>query len=44
MPHPGGRPKYIPTDADRATVRNMAAAGIPHETIASCLGKNGIDD
>jgi hypothetical protein len=44
MPHAGGRPKYAPTDADRATVRNMSAAGIPHETIASCLGKNGIDD
>ena len=42
MPHPGGRPKYVPTDADRATVRNMAAAGIPQHNICQCLGTEGI--
>jgi hypothetical protein len=40
--HPGGRPHYTPTDADRATVRNMAAAGIPQHNICQCLGKKGI--
>jgi hypothetical protein len=40
---PGGRPKYEPTEADRNTVRSMASQGVPHETIALCLGKKGID-
>ena len=38
----GGRPKYSPTEADRATVRNMAAAGIPQHNICQCLGTEGI--
>ncbi|MFZ3340575.1 MAG: hypothetical protein WA213_06805 [Terriglobales bacterium] len=40
---PSGRPKYQPTEADRNTVRSMASQGFPHETIALCLGKKGID-
>ena len=40
---PCGRPKYEPTEADRNTVRSMASQGVPHETIALCLGKRGID-
>lgn len=40
----GGRPKYEPTEADRATVRNMAAAGIPQHNIRQCIGKNGISE
>jgi len=40
---PGGRPKYEPTEADRNTVRSMASQGVPHETIALCLGEKGID-
>ena len=40
---PGGRPKYEPTEADRNTVRSMASQGFPHDTIAQCLGKKGID-
>jgi hypothetical protein len=42
--HPGGRPKYTPTEADRATVRNMAAAGIPQRNICQCLGSIGISE
>jgi hypothetical protein len=38
-----GKPKYIPTEADRNTVRSMAATGFTHEQIASCLGTSGID-
>jgi hypothetical protein len=37
-----GRPKYKPTQSDRDTVKAMSAAGIPHESIAKCLGTNGI--
>ncbi len=40
---PAGRPKYEPTEADRNTVRSMAASGFPHEQIARCLGSDGID-
>ena len=40
---PGGRPKYKPTEADRNTVRSMAATGFTQEQIASCLGTAGID-
>jgi hypothetical protein len=40
----GGKPQYKPTDADRATVEAMAAAGFRHEAIARCLGTDGIDD
>lgn len=36
--------KYVPTDSDRATVETMAAAGMNHETIARCLGDDGIDE
>jgi hypothetical protein len=35
--HAGGRPRYTPTDNDRALVRNMAAAGLSHEAIQRCL-------
>jgi hypothetical protein len=38
----GGRPSYQPTEADRNTVKTMAACGIPHDAIARCLGTNGI--
>ena len=38
-----GQPKYQPTEADRNTVKSMAATGFTHEQIASCLGSKGID-
>lgn len=39
-----GKPQYVPTEADRAVVKNMAAAGIVHEQIAECMdGGKGID-
>ncbi len=38
------RPAYEPTPADRATVQNLAACGVPHKEIARCLGTDGIDD
>lgn len=41
---PRGRPRYQPTEADRNTVRSMAACGFRHEAIARCLGEKGIDD
>lgn len=37
----GGQP-YEPSEADRNTVKNMAAAGFPQDAIARCLGENGI--
>lgn len=40
---PRGQPKYQPTEADRNTVKSMAATGFTHEQIASCLGIAGID-
>ena len=40
----GGRPKYVPTEADRNTVRNMAAAGIPQHNIRQCIGAHGISE
>jgi len=40
---PRGQPKYQPTEADRNTVKSMAATGFTHEQIASCLGAMGID-
>ncbi len=40
---PGGRKQYEPTEADRNTVRSMAATGFTHDQIASCLGTTGID-
>ena|ERR1017187_422014 len=40
-PHPG-RPPYQPTEADRNTVKSMAACGMTHEAIARCLGTDGI--
>lgn len=38
-----GRPEYEPTEADRNTVRSMAACGMSQEAIARCLGTEGID-
>jgi hypothetical protein len=35
---------YRPTEADRNTVKTMAACGVKHEDIARCLGHAGIDD
>ena|ERR1035437_7446624 len=40
---PRGQPKYQPTEADRNTVKSMAATGFTHEQIATCLGAKGID-
>jgi len=40
---PRGQPKYQPTEADRNTIRSMAATGFTHEQIATCLGTAGID-
>jgi hypothetical protein len=39
----GSQNKYVPSEADRNTVRTMAAGGFPHESIARCLGERGID-
>ena len=39
---PRGQPKYEPTEADRNTVKSMAATGFPQEQIATCLGTYGI--
>ncbi len=36
------KPSYKPTDADRNTVRIMAACGVTHEDISKCLGTKGI--
>ncbi len=43
------KPRYLPTDADRNTVRIMAAAGISQEHIALCIasragGHHGISE
>lgn len=38
-----GKPEYEPTEADRNTVRAMAACGMNQESIARCLGTDGID-
>jgi hypothetical protein len=38
----GGRPKYEPTEADRNTVKTMAACGISQDEIARCIGTSGI--
>lgn len=35
---------YKPTDADRNTVRIMAAAGVSQEDIATCIGTKGISE
>jgi hypothetical protein len=35
--HPGGRPKWVPTEAERQKVINLAAAGVPWTTIADCM-------
>ena len=32
------RPKFIPTDLQRTTVKSLAAYGIPHEEIAKMIG------
>ncbi len=34
----GGQNEYQPTEADRNTVKSMAACGFAHEIIAKCLG------
>lgn len=39
-----GQPPYQPTQADRETVKSMAASGFTHEDIARCLGTKGIDE
>jgi hypothetical protein len=39
-----GRPVYEPTAADRATVKNLAAVGVPHAEIAECIGTRGISE
>jgi hypothetical protein len=38
------RPVYAPTPADRATVKNLAALGVPHAEIAKCVGGYGISE
>ena len=40
---PAKRVLYRPTEADRNTVRSMAATGFTEEQIARCLGTNGLD-
>lgn len=35
---------YKPTDADRNTVRIMAAAGVSQQDIATCIGTKGISE
>jgi hypothetical protein len=39
-----GRRVYEPTPADRATVKNLAAVGVPHAEIAKCVGTHGISE
>jgi hypothetical protein len=39
-----GRPTYEATPADRATVKNLAAVGVPHAEIAKCIGTYGISE
>jgi hypothetical protein len=39
-----GRPAYEATPADRATVKNLAAVGVPHAEIAKCIGTHGISE
>lgn len=38
------RQMFKPSDADKNTVRTMAACGINHERIARCIGDHGVDD
>ncbi len=38
-----GRPQYEPSEADRNTVKAMAACGCTQEAIARCIGIDGID-
>jgi len=42
-PNKGGRPAYQPTEADRNTVRSMAACGFSQIAIARCIGTDGIN-
>ena len=45
MPKNGrGQPKYEPNPADRSTVKNLAAVGVPHIEIAKCIGSHGISE
>jgi hypothetical protein len=39
-----GQPRYRPTPADRATVKNLVVCGYTHENIAKCIGANGISE
>jgi hypothetical protein len=39
-----GRHAYTPTEADRNTVRIMAAIGIKQDRICACVGTDGIDE
>jgi hypothetical protein len=32
------RPKFVPTDLHRSTVKSLAAYGIPHDEIATMIG------
>lgn len=43
MAKKNGRPPYEPNDRDRQTVSVMVAAGIQQESIARCIGENGVD-
>lgn len=40
---PVGRPSFVPTDEERASVYDMAKYGVPHEHIASTIGDKGIN-
>lgn len=40
----GGRPRYEPTEADRNTVKAMAACGFSQPAIARCIGTDGIHE
>src|ERR1019366_6589156 len=39
-----GQPPYEPPPADRATVKNLAAVGVPHTEIAQCISSHGISE
>jgi hypothetical protein len=39
-----GQPAYVPNQADRATVQNLAALGATHAEICICLGTKGISE
>lgn len=35
---PRGRPRFVPSEGDRKTVRTLARYGVPYENIASVVG------